>query len=172
MSIDANLVERANTLLTTMTLEEKAGQLSQYFYFGGWSAQNELVESQLRAGQAGSLLFVADPREAAELTARQNLVAMKKGDLAFFYHSMGNTDIVGIAKVVKEAYQDPTTKETAWVTVDVAPHKALKKTVTLQQIKKEPTLEKMDLVRISRLSVQKVSESEFFKICEMGEVVP
>ena len=104
--------------------------------------------------------------------ARNNLQAMKKGDLAFFYHSMGNTDIVGIAKVVKEAYQDPTTKETAWVTVDVAPHKALKKTVTLQEIKKVPALEKMDLVRISRLSVQKVTENEFFKICEMGDTIP
>ena len=100
--------------------------------------------------------------------ARNNLQAMKKGDLAFFYHSMGNTDIVGIAKVVKEAYQDPTTKETAWVTVDVAPYKALKKPVSLQQVKKEAVLEKMDLVRISRLSVQKVGENEFFKICEMG----
>ena len=104
--------------------------------------------------------------------ARNNLQAMKKGDLAFFYHSMGNTDIVGIAKVVKEAYQDPTTKETAWVTVDVAPYKPLKKTVTLQEVKKEPVLEKMDLVRISRLSVQKVTENEFFKICEMGKTEP
>jgi predicted RNA-binding protein with PUA-like domain len=104
--------------------------------------------------------------------ARNNLQAMKKGDLAFFYHSMGNTDIVGIAKVAKEAYQDPTTKETAWVTVDVVPYKALKKTVTLQQVKKEAVLEKMDLVRISRLSVQKVSEDEFFKICEMGGTQP
>ena len=73
--------------------------------------------------------------------------------------------------MVKEAYQDPTTKETAWVTVDVAPYKAVRKPVTLQQIKKEPTLEKMDLVRISRLSVQKVAEHEFFKVCEMGAVV-
>lgn len=101
--------------------------------------------------------------------ARNNLQAMKKGDLAFFYHSMGSTDIVGIAKVVKEAYQDPTTKETAWVTVDLAPYKPLKKPVTLQQVKKEAVLEKMDLVRISRLSVQKVTESEFDKICAMGE---
>src|SRR5262245_25033201 len=104
--------------------------------------------------------------------ARKNLQAMKKGDLAFFYHSMGNTDIVGIAKVVKEAYQDPTTKETAWVTVDVAPYKGLKKTVTLQEVKKEKVLEKMDLVRISRLSVQKVTENEFFKICQMGNTEP
>ena len=56
MSTDDRLAQCANALLATMTLEEKAGQLSQYFYFGGWAAQNELVESQVRAGQAGSLL--------------------------------------------------------------------------------------------------------------------
>ena len=100
--------------------------------------------------------------------ARNNMKAMKKGDLAFFYHSMGEAAIVGIAKVVKEAYQDPTTKETVWVTVDVAPYKALKLPVKLPEIKKDPVFEKMDLVRISRLSVGKVSETEFFKICAMG----
>ncbi len=100
--------------------------------------------------------------------ARNNLQAMKKGDLAFFYHSMGEAAIVGIAKVVKEAYHDPTTKEPAWVTVEVAPYKSLKKPVTLAEVKKEPLFEKMDLVRISRLSVGKVSETEFFRLCEMG----
>ena len=67
MSTDGPLAQRADALLATMTLEEKAGQLSQYFYMGGWTAQNELVEAQLRAGQAGSLLFVADPRETNRL---------------------------------------------------------------------------------------------------------
>ena len=67
MSIDDSLVQRANVLLATMTLEEKAGQLSQYFYFGGWAAQNELVEAQVRTGQAGSLLFVAEARETNRL---------------------------------------------------------------------------------------------------------
>ena len=67
MSTDDRLAQCANALLATMTLEEKAGQLSQYFYFGGWAAQNELVESQVRAGQAGSLLFVADSRETNRL---------------------------------------------------------------------------------------------------------
>jgi beta-glucosidase len=67
MSTDDPLAQRANALLATMTLEEKAGQLSQYFYFGGWTAQNELVEAQVRAGQAGSLLFVADSRETNRL---------------------------------------------------------------------------------------------------------
>jgi beta-glucosidase len=67
MTTDDSTVQRATALLATMTLEEKAGQLSQYFYFGGWTAQNELVESQLRSGRIGSLLFVADPREANRL---------------------------------------------------------------------------------------------------------
>ncbi len=101
--------------------------------------------------------------------ARNNLRDMKKGDLAFFYHSNEGVEIVGIAKVVKEHYQDPTTDETAWFAVDFAPYKDLKKPVSLEAIKKEPSLEKMDLVRLSRLSVGKVTQAEFDKICLMGE---
>src|SRR5437867_3750296 len=67
MSIDSSLAQRADAMLTTMTLEEKAGQLSQYFYMGGWTQQNELVEAQVRAGHAGSLLFVAEARETNRL---------------------------------------------------------------------------------------------------------
>ena len=67
MSIDSSLAQRADALLTTMTLEEKAGQVSQYFYMGGWTSQNEFVEAQVRAGQAGSLLFVAEARETNRL---------------------------------------------------------------------------------------------------------
>jgi beta-glucosidase len=67
MGTDSSLAQRADALLATMTLEEKAGQLSQYFYMGGWTAQNELVEAQVRAGQAGSLLFVANARETNRL---------------------------------------------------------------------------------------------------------
>jgi predicted RNA-binding protein with PUA-like domain len=102
--------------------------------------------------------------------ARNNLKAMKKGDLLFFYHSNEGLDIVGIAKVVKEHYQDPTTDETAWVVVDVAPHKALKKSVSLAQIKADPLLKHMQLVRLSRLSVSAVTEDEFLKICDLGGV--
>ncbi|MCH5597586.1 EVE domain-containing protein [Niabella ginsengisoli] len=69
--------------------------------------------------------------------ARLNLRAMKKGDLAFFYHSNEGTEIVGIAKIVKEAFQDPTTDDDRWVAVEVAPHKKLKNPVTLAQIKAE-----------------------------------
>lgn len=101
--------------------------------------------------------------------ARNNLREMKKGDLALFYHSNEGTEIVGIAKVVKEHYPDPTTEETAWLAVDVAPLKDFKKSVKLEQIKKEPALKNMDLVRLSRLSVGKVSSAEFEVLCEMGE---
>ena len=93
--------------------------------------------------------------------ARNNLRAMKKGDLAFFYHSNEGLEIVGIAKVVKEAYQDPTTPEKAWVAVDFKPHKKLKKPVTLAQIKADPRLANMDLIRLGRLSVGTVKEEEW-----------
>lgn len=102
--------------------------------------------------------------------ARNNLRDMKKGDLAFFYHSNEGVEIVGIAKVTKEHFQDPTSTETAWLAVEFAPFKELKKPVTLETLKKDPFFEKMDLIRLSRLSVGKVTETEFFKICEMGGV--
>lgn len=93
--------------------------------------------------------------------ARNNLKAMKKGDQAFFYHSNEGIEIVGIAKVVKEAYQDPTTDDDRWAAVDFAPQKKLKKPVTLAQIKAEPKLANMDLVRFGRLSVQTVKPEEW-----------
>lgn len=102
--------------------------------------------------------------------ARNNLRAMKKGDLAFFYHSNEGLNIVGIAKVVKEHYQDPTTNEVAWSAVDFAPFKTLKTLVSLQDVKKDPLLKHMDLVRLSRLSVSSVKEDEFLKICDKGGV--
>jgi len=102
--------------------------------------------------------------------ARNNLRDMKKGDLAFYYHSNEGQNIVGIAKVIKEHYQDPTTEETAWLAVDFAPFKALKKPVTLETLKKDPFFKTMDLVRLGRLSVGRVTETEFFKICELGGV--
>ncbi|MBX3165211.1 MAG: EVE domain-containing protein [Bacteroidetes bacterium] len=100
--------------------------------------------------------------------ARNNLRDMKKGDLAFYYHSNEGQEIVGIAKIVKEHYQDPTTEETAWVAVDVAPHKELKKTVNLETLKKNAFFKNMDLVRLGRLSVGKVTAAEFEKICEIS----
>ena len=100
--------------------------------------------------------------------ARNNLKAMKKGDLALFYHSNEGLCIVGIAKVVKEHYQDPTTEETAWVSVDFAPYKALKKPVTLADIKVDKFLQNMQLVKLSRLSVGVVTQEEFDKILLLG----
>lgn len=102
--------------------------------------------------------------------ARNNLRDMKKGDLAFYYHSNEGVEIVGIAKVSKEHFQDPTTEETAWLAVEFAPYKDLKKTVSLETLKKDPFFKTMDLIRLSRLSVGKVTETEFLKICDMGGV--
>lgn len=101
--------------------------------------------------------------------ARNNLRAMKKGDLTLWYHSNEGTEIVGIAKVVKEAYQDPTTDDPAWVVVDFKPYKKLKKPVTLAQVKADKRLADMDLVRLGRLSVQTVKEEEWKIIMEMAE---
>lgn len=100
--------------------------------------------------------------------ARLNLRAMKKGDLAFFYHSNEGTEIVGIAKIVKEAYPDPTTDDERWVAVDVAPVKKLKNPVTLAQIKAEKNLQDMDLVRLGRLSTQSVKPEEWEIVLKMA----
>jgi len=100
--------------------------------------------------------------------ARNNLRSMKKGDLAFFYHSNEGTEIVGIAQVVREAYQDPTTDESAWVAVDFKPHKKLKKPVSLAQIKTEKRLATMALVRLGRLSVQPVTDEEWGIVMELA----
>jgi predicted RNA-binding protein with PUA-like domain len=100
--------------------------------------------------------------------ARNHLKSMKKGDEVLFYHSNEGLDIVGIAKVAKEAYQDPTTDETAWVVVDLKPYKKLKKSVPLDTIKKEKRLKDMALVRIGRLSVQPVTEKEWSVIMELA----
>ena len=100
--------------------------------------------------------------------ARNYLKAMKKGDKIFFYHSNEGLEIVGIAKVIKEYYQDPTTPEPAWVVVDIAPVKKLKKPITLMQIKAEKDLQEMSLIKSMRLSVQPVREEEWNKILEMA----
>jgi predicted RNA-binding protein with PUA-like domain len=100
--------------------------------------------------------------------ARNNLRTMKKGDEVFFYHSNEGLEIVGIAKVVKEAYQDPTTEEEAWVVVDLKPVKKLKKPVSLQQIKADKRLQEMALLRLSRLSVQPVKDEEWNCVLELA----
>ncbi len=100
--------------------------------------------------------------------ARNNLKAMAKGDHVFFYHSNEGLAIVGIAEVVKTAYQDPTTDDPNWVVVDLKPYKALPKPVTLETIKADPTFADMDLVRLSRLSVGTVKTDVYKKILKMG----
>jgi predicted RNA-binding protein with PUA-like domain len=100
--------------------------------------------------------------------ARNNLKAMKKGDLLFWYHSNEGLEIVGIAKLVKEFYQDPTTEEDAWVVVDVKPFNKLKTPVSLAQIKADSRLQNMDLVRLGRLSVQAVKEEEWKIVMQMA----
>lgn len=100
--------------------------------------------------------------------ARNNLRAMKKGDQVLFYHSNEGLAIVGIAEVVKEAYQDPTTEETAWVVVDLKPVRSLPVPVTLAAIKAERALADMQLVRLSRLSVSAVTDAEYKKVLAMG----
>lgn len=101
--------------------------------------------------------------------ARNHLRAMKKGDLVLFYHSNEGMEVVGIAKVIKEAYQDPTTEEIAWSVVDLKPFKKLKNPVGLPAIKKEKSLANIGLVRIPRLSVMPLTPAEFDKIIEMSE---
>ncbi|MBS1528051.1 MAG: EVE domain-containing protein [Bacteroidetes bacterium] len=101
--------------------------------------------------------------------ARNNLRSMKIGDLVLFYHSNEGKDIVGIAKVVKEYYQDPTTDDTNWVVVDIAPVESLEKPVSLEQIKAEPMLKDMQLVRLGRLSVSAVTQAEFDKVLQMSK---
>lgn len=100
--------------------------------------------------------------------ARNNLRAMKKGDEVLFYHSNEGLEVVGIAKVIKEHYQDPTTDEEAWVVVDLKPAKKLKQPVPLDEMKKDKRLANMDLIRLGRLSVQSVKESEWKVIMEMA----
>jgi len=100
--------------------------------------------------------------------ARNNLKAMAKGDQVLFYHSNEGLAIVGIAEVVKPAYQDPTTEDPNWVVVDLKPLKSLPNPVTLADIKAEPSLADMDLVRLSRLSVGTVKPAEYKKIMKMA----
>lgn len=100
--------------------------------------------------------------------ARNNLRSMKVGEEVLFYHSNEGLEIVGIARVARQAYQDPTTQEEAWVAVDLKPFKKLKKPVSLATIKNDPRLANMALIRLGRLSVQPVTEEEYKIILEMA----
>lgn len=103
-------------------------------------------------------------------TARNNLRAMKKGDQVFFYHSNEGLEIVGIAKVAKEAYQDPTTDDTNWVVVELKPVKKFRKPVSLSSIKADKRLENIALIRLGRLSVCAITDEEWNIILELGEM--
>ncbi len=98
--------------------------------------------------------------------ARKNLKEMKKGDLAFIYHTGDEKAVVGISTVTKEAYPEP--KDPDWVAIDLAPDKPLKNPVTLARVKQDKSLQKMVLVRAARLSVQPVSKEEYERILELS----
>lgn len=100
--------------------------------------------------------------------ARNNLKDMKKGDLVLFYHSNEGKEVIGIAKVIKESYQDPTTTDDRWVVVDLAPLEALKQPVSLQTIKDDELLKDTALVKQSRLSVMPLKAAEFDRIIALG----
>ena len=100
--------------------------------------------------------------------ARVHLKAMKNGDLCLFYHSNEGKEIVGITRVIKEAYQDPTTEDEKWAAVDVEVVKPLNSSVTLAQIKSNDTLANMALVKQARLSVGPVQEFEFEEIIKLS----
>ena len=101
--------------------------------------------------------------------ARNNLRAMKKGDTVFFYHSVTDKQVVGIARVAKEAYADPTAEEGDWSCVDLTPLKTLTRAVSLETIKKDKVLREMPLVKQSRLSVTPLSEAQTKRLLELAE---
>lgn len=100
--------------------------------------------------------------------ARNNLQAMKKGELVLFYHSISDKAIVGIAQVETEAYPDPTSNDVRWVTVDLAPMRDFKDPVTLDQIKRDSRLENIALIKQSRLSVMPLRPEEFEVLLSLG----
>ena len=116
--------------------------------------------------------FAKDGRAAwtgvRNFQARNNLRTMKTGDLVLFYHSVVGKEVVGIAKVAREAYPDPTADEPGWDCVDLAPVKPLKKTVTLEAIKAVPALKEIPLLRQSRLSVMPLSAADYAAIVKLG----
>jgi predicted RNA-binding protein with PUA-like domain len=101
--------------------------------------------------------------------ARNNLRTMKKGDLCFFYHSNIGLEVVGIAEVLNEFYPDPTAEKGDWSAVDLVPYKALKNSVTLKEIKENPALQDILLVRNGRISVMPLTKDAFEEILRMSE---
>lgn len=118
-------------------------------------------DQQVKAGKAGT-----EWTGVRNFTARNHMRAMKKGDQGFFYHSGEGKEIVGIVTVVKEAHPD--SADAAWECVDIAAVKPVPKPVTLIAIKADKSLADMALVRLSRLSVQPVTEAEWKRVCKVG----
>ncbi|MBK9318752.1 MAG: EVE domain-containing protein [Bacteroidetes bacterium] len=101
--------------------------------------------------------------------ARNHLRSMQKGDLVLFYHSNEDLAVMGIAKVTKTAYQDPTTEDENWVAVDLKPYKKLKHPVPLSAIKAEPKLKEIQMLKLNRLSVVSLRPEEFDHLLAMSE---
>ncbi len=101
--------------------------------------------------------------------ARNNMQAMQKGDIAFIYHSNKGLEIIGVAMIIKEAYQDPTTQDERWVAVDIAPMKKLNEPVTLSALKSNPKLANLAMIRQGRLSVSPVDSKEWNEILKMSK---
>jgi len=101
--------------------------------------------------------------------ARNNLKSMEKGDLVLYYHSNEGKEIVGVARVIKEFYQDPTTQDDRWVVVDIEPVNKLNSSVSLADIKQDKRLKNVPLVTQSRLSVMPVTKKDFETIVKMGK---
>ena len=121
-------------------------------------------EQQVAAGAEGTFW-----NGVRNHSAKLNLMAMKKGDTGFFYHSNEGKEVVGIVEVIREAYPDPTAEPgEPWVVVDVKAVKPFPKPVTLAHVKAEPRLAKMSLVTSMRLSVQPVTDEEWKIVCELG----
>jgi predicted RNA-binding protein with PUA-like domain len=117
--------------------------------------------------------FVKDKRTAwtgvRNFQARNNLRSMKRGDAVLFYHSVSDKQVVGVARVEKEFYPDPTAKEGDWSCVDLVPVKALVRPVTLDELKAEAVLRDMPLLKQSRLSVTPLTAEQFRRVLELGE---
>ena len=116
--------------------------------------------------------FVADGRTSwtgvRNFTARNNLRAMQAGDEVFFYHSVTDKAVIGLAQVTRTAYPDPTAEEGDWSAVDLTANKALPRPVTLDEIKGNAALKEMALLRYSRLSVQPVTPAEFKEVLRLA----
>jgi len=120
--------------------------------------------------------LVADGRTAwtgvRNFQARNNLRSIKRGDAVLYYHSVTGKEVVGIARVDREAYPDPTASDGDWSCVDLAPVKALKAPVTLDQLKADPATRGMALIRQSRLSVTPLTDAEYARILELAGTTP